>query len=94
MTHDDDLAALLAERAVRTVVLRYCRGVDRMDRDLVRSCYHADATDDHGSFSGTVDEFLEWVFRLLGRYELTMHFVGNLLVELDPGDPDVARCET
>ena len=105
MAHDGDrpadtdserrqLRALLDERAIRTVLLRYCRGVDRLDRELVRSCYHPDATDDHGSFSGTVDEYLEWVFRILGRYEITMHFVGNLLVELDPADADTARAET
>ena len=80
---------LLDERAIRAVVLRYCRGVDRMDRELVRSCYHDDATDSHGSFVGTVDEFLDWAWRLLGRYTTTMHFVGNLLVELHPTDPDV-----
>ena len=94
MAYDQDLGALLDERAIRNVVLRYCRGVDRMDRELVRSCYHADATDEHGSFTGQVDEFLEWVFRVLARYEVTMHFVGNLLVEFVPGEPDVARCET
>jgi hypothetical protein len=93
VTHDD-LAALVAERSIRSVVLRYCRGADRLDRELVRSCYHPDATDEHGSFSGGVDEFLEWVFRVLGRYGTTMHFVGNLLVELSPDDPDLARCET
>jgi len=88
------LRELLDERAIRAVVLRYCRGVDRMDRELVRSCYHDDATDSHGSFVGTVDEFLEWSWRLLGRYTTTMHFVGNLLVELHPTDADVARAET
>ena len=79
------------EREIRDVVMRYCRGIDRMDRQLVRSCYHADATDDHGSFSGGVDEFLAWVWPLLERYTLTMHFVGNLLIEV--GD-DVAAAET
>ena len=88
------LRELLDERAIRAVVLRYCRGVDRMDRELVRSCYHDDATDSHGSFVGTVDEFLEWCWRLLGRYTTTMHFVGNLLVDLHPTDADVARAET
>jgi hypothetical protein len=91
---DPDLEALLAEQAIRTVLLRYCRGVDRMDRELVRTCYHPDATDDHGSFSGGVDEFLEWVFRVLGRYELTMHFLGNLLVEPHPQRAGLARAET
>jgi hypothetical protein len=70
---------LLAKQAIHEVVLRYCRGVDRMDEDLVRSCYHADATDTHGSFHGTVEEYLAWSFRLLGRYDATMHLVANHL---------------
>ena len=73
---------LLDERDIRNVVLTYCRGVDRMDRELVRSCYHADATEVHGSFTGTIDGYLDWVWRVLSRYERTQHFVGNLLIEL------------
>jgi hypothetical protein len=76
------LRELLDRQDIEDVVLGYCRGIDRMDRELVRACYHPDAVDDHGSFRGGVDEFLEWVFRLLGRYSQTMHFVGNLLVEV------------
>jgi len=90
----DGLDAVLAERAIRQVLLRYCRGVDRMDRELVASCYHAGATDSHGSFTGTVEEFLVWVWRVLGRYSMTMHFLGNMLIELDPDDPSRARAET
>jgi hypothetical protein len=88
------LELVLAERSIHRVILRYCRGVDRMDRDLVRSCYHAGATDTHGSFTGTVDEFLVWVWRVLGRYRMTMHFLGNVLVEVDSGRPGLARAET
>jgi len=87
---DETVAALAAKREIEEVVLRYCRGIDRMDRELVRSCYHADATDEHGSFSGGVDAFLEWVWKLLARYEMTMHFLGNVLVEL-AGDAAVAE---
>ena len=80
--------------AVRTVVLRYCRGIDRRDLELVRDCYHPDATDDHGrAFSGTRDEFVAWVARVLERYEGTMHTVSNQLVELGPGG-DTAECES
>jgi hypothetical protein len=89
-----DVEELLAERAIRRVILRYCRGVDRLDQELVRSCYHAHSTDSHGSFSGTVDEFIEWVWRILGRYSMTMHFIGNLLIEVDHSDPERARAET
>lgn len=91
----DAVAALCDERAIRDVVLRYCRGIDRMDRELVRGCYHDDARDEHGSFEGGVDAFLDWCFRLLGRYASTMHFVGNLLVEPSPSRPrERARAET
>src|SRR5438309_5367068 len=90
----DGVDLLLAERDIRNVVLRYCRGVDRMDRDLVRSCYHADATDSHGGFEGGAEEFVEWVWRVLGRYDMTMHFVGNILVEVDDTQADRATCES
>jgi hypothetical protein len=90
----DGVDLLLAERDIRNVVLRYCRGVDRMDRDLVRSCYHDGATDSHGSFEGDVEGFIDWVWRVLQRYDMTMHLIGNVLVEVDGDDPDRARCES
>lgn len=58
------------ERAVRVLQDRqaildcltaYSRGVDRLDRELLLSCYHEDAVDDHGMFAGDRDEFVEWV---------------------------------
>jgi hypothetical protein len=90
----DGLDLLLAEREIRNVVLRYCRGVDRMDEALVRSCYHADAVDSHGTFEGGVDAFVDWVWRVLGRYSMTMHVVANVLVEIDAERGDRARCES
>src|SRR3954454_14616657 len=89
-----ELAWLVEERAIRTVLLRYCRGIDRMDHELVRSCYHDDAIDDHGTFRGTADEYVEWAFRLLAKYESTMHVVANMLIEPADGDTDLAFAET
>jgi len=80
------------EDAIKATVLRYCRGIDRMDRDLVRSCYHPGATDSHGSFSGDVEAYLTWVWRLLERYTMTMHYIANQLVE--PLGEGCARCES
>lgn len=91
MTVEPEVQALLDHQAIRDVVLRYCRGIDRLDLELVRGCYHPDATDDHGSFLGTRDEYVEWVGGVLMRYTGTMHVVANQLVELDG---DVARSET
>jgi hypothetical protein len=70
--------AIVADRlAIADLMALYCRGIDRLDRDLVRSCFHPDATDRHGSFHGTIDEFLDWAFGLLGRYDATMHLIAN-----------------
>lgn len=86
------MGTILAERAIRNVGLRYCRGIDRQDFDLVRSCYHADAIDDHGDFRGGVEAFITYCQGALVRFESTMHFIGNAMVELT--GPSSAVCET
>lgn len=84
MTQDaTGLQRLLDEAAVKTLHIRYCRGVDRLDWDLVRSCYHPDGTDDHGSYKGGIDGFIAWASVGLPRFESTTHFTGNQLVEVD-----------
>ena len=88
MHENPTVETLLAERDIERVLLRYCRGIDRMDRDLVASCYHPDATDSHGSFHGDVEAFLTWVWRLLSSYDFTMHFLGNILIDVDPAPAD------
>jgi hypothetical protein len=84
--------ALLAEKqAIHEVVLRYCRGVDRLDMALVRSVYHPDGIDHHTGFSGPVDDYLAWVEPALRRFDGTTHVIGNHLAEIDG---DTAVCET
>lgn len=91
---DAALALLVAERAIRAVVLRYCRGIDRRQFDLVRDCYHPDAIDEHGAFVGGVDAFIAHASSSLQAFDSTSHFVGNVLVDLADGHDDRARCET
>ncbi|MEV0085544.1 nuclear transport factor 2 family protein [Saccharopolyspora sp. NPDC050642] len=86
----DPLTELLDGQRIREVVLRYCRGIDRLDFDLVRSAYHPGGIDHHTGFDGTVDEFVEWVRPLLSGFTGTMHIVGNHLCELR-GDQAVAE---
>lgn len=78
------MADLLAKQEIAELLYRYCRGVDRLDMELVRSCYHPNATDSHGTFEGTVDEYLVWSERLLRRYTGSAHTVHNVLIEIDP----------
>jgi len=87
----DGVARLLDDRAVRDVVLRYARGVDRRDLGLVRGCFEPGAPYEGSLATGTVDDALRALEDALGRWDSTMHFVGNQLVELDG---DRASCES
>jgi hypothetical protein len=87
----DRLLRLADQQDIRDVVYRYCRGIDRRDFDLVRRCYHPDATDDHGEFRGEVDEFIAYVQRTIVRFERTLHFIGNMLIDVTA---DTARVES
>jgi ketosteroid isomerase-like protein len=78
-----EVQRLLDEAAIRRVHLDYCRGVDRRDWELVRSCYHPDAIDYHGPFEGGVDAFIEWAVELMDTVAMTMHFVGNQIVDVE-----------
>ena len=40
------------------MVYRFSRGVDRHDWELVRSCYHDGAHDNHGPFDGPIEEYV------------------------------------
>lgn len=82
---------LLAREEIADVIFRYARGIDRMDFDLVRSCYHPDAYDDHGAFKGTVEAFVKAAEAWLPRWTATQHFMGNMLIEVDG---ERARAET
>ena len=87
-----DLETLIAKQEITDVVYTYARGIDRLDFELVRSCYHPDAYDDHGAFKGNVDDFIEMCESFLPRWTATMHFMGNVLV--DEITEDSARAET
>jgi hypothetical protein len=87
----DPVAELVAKQEIYEVVLRYCRGVDRLDLDLVRDCYHEGGLDHHTGFDGTIEDYLPWVAGALSRFAGTMHVVANHLVELSG---DLARAET
>jgi 3-phenylpropionate/cinnamic acid dioxygenase small subunit len=81
---DPRVQELLDKQEIQEVVYRFARGVDRHDWDLVRSCYHDGALDNHGPFKGPVEEYVPWVADALPQLaEMTMHFIGNVLVEVD-----------
>lgn len=78
----DDIAAMVREQKDRQdiydCIMRYCRGVDRLDRDILLSAYHPDGIDDHGEYVGPVEGFADYVFNLHGNaQQRTLHHVTN-----------------
>jgi hypothetical protein len=79
----DAIRELLDKQAIAEVVFRYCRGIDRCDEALMRSTYHPDALDEHGSFKGTGWEWCRYIVEQLPtRWEFTYHMVPNLLIRV------------
>jgi hypothetical protein len=76
---------VLADReAIRDCLMRYSRGVDRLDRELILSCYHPDAVDDHGVFIGDPEAFADWVIPMhTTTHLLHQHAIFNIFIDLD-----------
>ena len=53
------------KQEIRDVLMRYGRGVDRLDEDLLRSCYHDDSFDDHGHWKGNGQDFAAFIVESL-----------------------------
>jgi hypothetical protein len=81
-----DAEALLHELKSRAeigeVVLRYCRGIDRCDEALLRSCFHPDATHRHGGFEGTSADFCTFALEMVAKVRFTHHQLGPVSIEL------------
>lgn len=95
MSRDEDLlleVRRLADRAdIRDCIERYARGMDRRDRDLLRSAYHDGAIDDHVGFVGEVDDFIDWAFAYHATQTRYQHYLLNHTADVDG---DVAHAET
>jgi hypothetical protein len=72
-----------AKQAITEVIYRYCRALDRMDRELADSVWHPDGTADYGpTFQGPAAGLLDCLWsnhaKLLGH----SHQVTNILIEV------------
>ncbi len=67
-------------RAIADVVARLSRGVDRHDRELMESCYHPDATDDHGVYKGSAAGFIDWVLGATAGIPFMQHAITNHVI--------------
>ena len=68
-------------------MLRDCRGIDRCDEAMLRSCFGPDAR--HGTFDGTSADFCTHALAIVAKVEFTHHQLGPVSIELagDTGSP-------
>lgn len=80
-------------QAIYDCLMRYCRGVDRLDAELLKTAYHEGATDDHGIFNGDAWEFAEFI----GPFDASIgvrqqtHRVDHALIEFTGPDSAVVE---
>lgn len=78
-----DLARLLDESAIRSIVTRYTSAIDWMNWPLLESLFWPDATIDFGaSFAGNTTEFLRFVVPLEEQYTRRMHMFSGARIAL------------
>lgn len=80
---DSQIAELLDKQALYDNMMRYCRGIDRMDLELMKSTYWADGTDSHGRYEGTAHGWCEEAMRSLDVLVSCNHHIGNVYSEID-----------
>ena len=93
MAHINTVETMLARQDIRDCIMRYARGIDRGDLELLLSCYWEDAHEVHGpAYNGPVVPYLKGaVARMQAQRPVMQHFIGNVHVELDG---DRARVES
>lgn len=80
-----DLEVLLAKQAITERLHDYARGVDRIDRPLMRSVFHDDAHLDYGEmYAGPRDGFVDFIDATHHAAVWHQHHVGNVRIAVDP----------
>ncbi|HEY6868676.1 MAG TPA: nuclear transport factor 2 family protein [Novosphingobium sp.] len=91
-----DLLAFIREakdrQEIHDCLLRYTRGVDRHDMELMKSAYHPDAWDEHGVAEGDPAAFCSWAIGWHAEFQTRhQHVINNHTVEIAG---DTAHAET
>jgi len=87
---DPEVQALLDKQEIYEAVLRYCRGMDRIDPSIVASVFHPDATDHHGVYEGPAAALGQLSVEAAKSVKTWTHFIGNVLIDVEG---DEARSE-
>jgi hypothetical protein len=81
-----------ADRAeIENLLGTYCRAIDRLDLELLKTVYHPDAIDDHGAIHANAHEFAEQIIPTLAQVCVySMHTVTHAVIDVQ-GDEAVSE---
>jgi hypothetical protein len=77
---------------IQDLLYRWCRAVDRLDRQGMLDVFWPGAIDSHGPYIGPAEGLVEWILVRHRPIGTSSHFIGNLLIEF--AADDVALVET
>jgi hypothetical protein len=81
---DADVQELIDRQRIWECMLRYARGMDRLDQELALSAYHPGAMEDHGALIAPCESFVPQVIAFHRQHELrTQHILSNHVCEID-----------
>ena len=86
------LEQLLDRQDILDCLIRFCRGMDRFDRELFLSAFHADAIVAAGPFVGGPEALYDWASKLHEQGQSATHH--NMLNHSCDLDGDVAHTES
>lgn len=85
------ITELLEKAAIRDVLSRYCRGLDRMDKPMSYAVFTDNATANYyGIYEGSGHGFIDWVWEAHLTMATHSHQITNVLIEVD-GDSAVSE---
>jgi hypothetical protein len=76
------LAGIVARERIRDCLARLSRGEDRRDAGLLEGCYWPDSSVDLGVFAGPFAQYLAWVVPGAPSIPVTLHTLGQSLIDL------------
>jgi hypothetical protein len=76
---------IVAEREIKRQLVRYSRGIDRLDEALLAATYHDPSHDDHGYYKGpggaTYSRFM--TPRIRAIYKFTLHPLPYVVIDFE-----------
>jgi hypothetical protein len=87
----DDLGQWRDRQAILDCLTRFARGMDRFDRELVLSAFHAEAICDYGPYVGGPEGLCDWNDAIRPTVAATHHHLTNHSSEIAG---DTAHAET